>query len=101
MNKNRTLLWALALSTTLALLPTASAVAEEILVPVGSQADREPANIPRTGKSQDTVRSTWGAPLEIQGPVGQPPITQWHYQTFVVYFENDRVIHTVLKHNPQ
>ncbi|PHQ26449.1 hypothetical protein CLH62_02315 [Marinobacter guineae] len=99
MTKNRILLGTLALATTLALFPAASAVAEEIRVPVGAQADRDQANFPGTGMSQASVRSSWGSPLEIQGPVGQPPISQWHYQNFVVYFENDRVIHTVLKHN--
>ncbi|WP_303286805.1 hypothetical protein [Marinobacter sp. SS8-8] len=99
MKKNRILLGVLALSTTLTLFPAASAVAEQIRVPVGTQADRDQANVPGTGMSQASVRASWGAPLEIQGPVGQPPISQWHYPTFVVYFENDRVIHTVLKHN--
>ncbi|MAZ05013.1 MAG: hypothetical protein CME81_01175 [Halomonas sp.] len=99
MKKNRILLGALALSTTLALVPTASAVADEIRVPVGTQANRDQTDFPGTGMSQASVRASWGAPLEIQGPVGQPPISQWHYPAFVVYFENDRVIHTVLKHN--
>lgn len=99
MRKHRILLGALAISATMSLFPAASAVAEEIRVPVGAQADRDQGNFPDTGMSQDSVRTSWGAPLEIQGPVGQPPITQWHYQDFVVYFENDRVIHTVLKQN--
>ena len=99
MKKNRILLGALAMSTTLALVPAASAVADEIRVPVGTQANRDQTDFPGTGMSQASVRASWGAPLEIQGPVGQPPISQWHYPAFVVYFENDRVIHTVLKHN--
>ncbi|MDY6840547.1 MAG: hypothetical protein SV429_03425 [Pseudomonadota bacterium] len=99
MRKHRILLGALAVSATITLLPPASALAEQVLVPVGTQANRDHANFPGTGMSQDSVRASWGAPLEIRGPVGQPPITQWHYQDFVVYFENDRVIHTVLKQN--
>ncbi|WP_417566926.1 hypothetical protein [Marinobacter sp.] len=99
MRKNRILLGALALSTALSLVPAVSAVAEEIRVPVGTQADRDQAHVPGTGMSQASVRASWGSPLETRGPVGQPPISQWDYQNFVVYFENDRVIHTVLKHN--
>lgn len=99
MRKHRILLGALAVSATTSLLPAAFVVAEEIRVPVGAQVDRNQAKFPDTGMSQDSVRNSWGAPLEIQGPVGQPPITQWHYQDFVVYFENDRVIHSVLKQN--
>lgn len=49
--------------------------------------------------SQSSVRATYGDPLEIRGPVGQPPISQWHYRNFVVYFERDRVLHAVLKPN--
>ena len=36
-------------------------------------------------------------PQDIKGPVGEPPISQWHYQDFVVYFEGNRVIHAVVK----
>jgi hypothetical protein len=99
MRKHRILVGALAVSATMTLLPVTSSLAEEVRVPVGTQADRSEADFPGTGMSQESVRASWGAPLEIQGPVGQPPITQWHYQDFVVYFENDRVIHTVLKQN--
>ncbi len=99
MRKNRTLFGAVAVASTLALFPIASTVAEEIRVPVGAQADREQSSFPRSGMSQSSVRTSWGAPMEINGPVGQPAIAQWHYQNFVVYFEGDRVIHTVLKPN--
>lgn len=99
MRKHTTLFGAMAVTATLALFPMTSAVAEEIRVPVGTQADRDQASFPGSGMSQSTVRTSWGAPMEIQGPIGQPPITQWHYQNFVVYFEGDRVLHTVLKHN--
>jgi hypothetical protein len=47
--------------------------------------------------SQASVRQRWGNPLDIQGPVGQPPISQWHYSDFVVYFERDLVMHAVVK----
>jgi hypothetical protein len=99
MRKQTTRIGALAVTATLAFFPMASAVAEQVRVPVGAQADRNQASFPGSGTSQSSVRASWGAPLEIQGPIGQPPITQWHYQNFVVYFEGNRVIHTVLKRN--
>jgi hypothetical protein len=99
MRKQSTLFGALAVTATLAFSPMTSAVAEEVRVPVGTQADRDQASFPGSGMSQSSVRASWGEPMEIQGPVGEPPITQWHYQGFVVYFEGDRVIHTVLKHS--
>ncbi len=86
----------LASALILTLAPVSGALAEELRVPVGSQADRSQQNLPRTGMSQASVRSSWGQPDSVEGPVGQPPISQWHYAGFVVYFENDRVIHTVL-----
>lgn len=84
--------------TALAMGPLTTVVAEEVRVPVMSQAERSTqANLPRTGMSQSSVRNSWGSPLQTTGPVGDPPISQWHYEGFVVYFEGDRVIHAVLK----
>ncbi len=84
--------------TALAMGPLPTAVAEEVRVPVMSQAERSAqASLPRTGMSQSSVRNGWGNPRETAGPVGDPPISQWHYEDFVVYFESDRVIHAVLK----
>ncbi|WP_372999719.1 hypothetical protein [Marinobacter sp.] len=99
MRKNKTLFGALAVTTSLAFFQIPTVVAEEVRVPVGEQSDRDQASFPASGMSQSSVRASWGAPMEIQGPVGEPPISQWHYQNFVVYFEGDRVIHTVLKQN--
>lgn len=99
MTRTRTLLGAFALSSSLLLLPASPALADEMRVPVGSQADRQQADLPTNGMSQSSVRASWGNPMRVEGPVGQPPISQWHYQSFVVYFEGDRVIHSVLKHS--
>lgn len=87
----------LATAILLTLAPVSGAFAEELSVPVGSQADRSQQSMPRTGMTQASVRASWGQPANVEGPVGQPPISQWNYGRFVVYFENDRVIHSVLK----
>ena len=47
--------------------------------------------------SQKAVEERWGSPQEIRQAVGQPPISQWHYPDFIVYFEGDTVLHTVMK----
>ncbi len=96
MKKNNMMLSALAL-TAFILAPSGNVTAEQITIPVGSQTDRASISTPQIGMSQASVRAKWGAPMEIQGPVGEPPISQWYYQEFIVYFENDRVLHTVLK----
>ncbi|MFL1465433.1 hypothetical protein ACQUWM_02155 [Marinobacter sp. DUT-3] len=83
----------------LGLSPVSPILADEVKIPVGSQAERSQADLPRTGMTQGNVRKAWGDPQQTRGPVGEPPISQWHYDGFVVYFEDDRVIHAVLKRN--
>jgi len=50
------------------------------------------------------VRQIYGQPQKRLAPVPatgsrlKPPITRWVYPDFTVYFERNRVIHTVLTH---
>ncbi len=87
------LLLAILCSTTL--LPSVVA-ADEIRIPVGQQGLERGLSLPQRGSSQDSVLSRFGEPQEKHAPVGQPPISIWHYADFTVYFEKDRVIHAVL-----
>lgn len=52
---------------------------------------------PTRGMTQSTVESEYGQPRSVNAAVGEPPITRWEYQGFVVFFEYDKVIHAVLK----
>lgn len=52
---------------------------------------------PMRGMTKDSVEADYGNPASRQQPVGDPPITRWEYDGFVVYFEYDRVIHSVRK----
>ena len=52
---------------------------------------------PSSGMTADSVESKFGAPKVKVAPVGDPPITRWEYKDFVVFFEYDRVIHTVVR----
>ena len=54
-------------------------------------------NRPTRGMTQSSVESRYGSPASVQAPVGDPPITRWEYQDFIVYFEYDKVIHAVVK----
>jgi len=45
----------------------------------------------------ESVQARFGAPAAVSGPVGEPPITRWDYDEFVVVFEHNRVIHAVEK----
>lgn len=57
---------------------------------------RSHPDMPRRGASMDTVRASLGEPRRIVGPVGEPPITRWVYDDFTVYFEHQRVLHSVI-----
>lgn len=84
--------------STIAFTPQ-SVLAEVVKVPVGSQAeDKKNIPSPTRGSSQTQVKSKLGDPRNVQGPVGEPPITAWEYDHYVVYFEFDKVLHTVYKH---
>ena len=52
---------------------------------------------PSRGMTAASVESKFGAPVSKQAAVGDPPISRWEYQDFVVFFEYDRVIHAVVK----
>ncbi|MFT5390697.1 MAG: hypothetical protein ACI8PT_000884 [Gammaproteobacteria bacterium] len=52
---------------------------------------------PHRGMSHADVQGRFGLPTGRVAPVGEPPISRWTYPKFIVYFEHDRVIHTVVK----
>ena len=52
---------------------------------------------PSRGVTQASVESTYGSPKAKKAAVGDPPISSWEYDGFIVYFEYDRVIHAVKK----
>lgn len=81
------------------LLPTVSlpVVAETVLIPLGQQGKAWNVETPKTGLTKDEVEARFGPPQRRTGPVGDPPIYTWDYGQFAVYFEADRVIHSVVK----
>ena len=87
--------WLVSAAAALAL--AGPALADELKVP----APEGGANAPSSGMSMDSVEAKYGAPTRRVPAVGgasaqQPPITRWEYPGFTVYFENSRVIHTVV-----
>ena len=79
---------------------TPSAQADTVQIPIGSQSQAlQDQARPKNGESQNGVQNTYGQPTAVKGPVGEPPITRWDYPNFSVYFEFDRVLHTVLRHS--
>ncbi len=47
--------------------------------------------------TMEQVRARYGDPIGQRAAVGEPPITRWEYADFIVYFEYQHVINTVMK----
>lgn len=80
-----------------ALLLAGVARADNLLIekfddPVAAEMQR-----PARGMTMARVESRFGAPVATRAAVGEPPITRWEYSDYTVFFEYDRVIHTVEK----
>jgi hypothetical protein len=60
-------------------------------------APEQNANTPPRGLSMDRVEAAFGAPSNRVAAVGNPPIARWEYPGFVVFFENNIVLHSVVK----
>lgn len=79
-----------------------SSFAEVIKIPVSKQAvDRQSLILPRHGQSKQAVEKQFGTPQVINAAVGKPPISSWQYADHIVYFEYNRVLHSVLKYRAQ
>jgi hypothetical protein len=46
--------------------------------------------------SMSQVLERFGEPLQRLAPVGDPPITRWVYERFIVYFEHDITLYAVV-----
>jgi hypothetical protein len=75
--------------------------AEQITLPIGEQTRQSELPLPQRGMHKNTVLEDFGDPEEITSAVGEPPISQWRYDGYVVYFEDNWVIQAVVKHPPQ
>ncbi len=74
-----------------------SSRAETIATDTGDIAVKESGvATPARGMTMDQVASKFGAPVTKVPAVGKPPISRWEYPGFVVYFEHEHVIHSVV-----
>ena len=67
----------------------------DILTIPGHIVTEEEFVMPRRGIDMNAVLAEFGQPIEQVGPIGDPPITEWIYDGFRVYFENDIVLHSL------
>ena len=70
--------------------------AETIAVDSGIAVKESDVATPARGMTMDQVATKFGAPATKVPAVGKPPISRWEYPGFVVYFEADHVIHSVI-----
>jgi hypothetical protein len=75
-------------------LAFSAAHADELTMPASTSAS---GDHPHRGMTMDKVEAAYGAPSNREPAVGQPPITRWEYPGYVVFFENNIVLHTVIK----
>ena len=57
---------------------------------------RKDATVPSRGMTMQAVESAFGKPNRRVPAIGDPPISRWEYNGFIVYFEDDRVLHSVI-----
>ncbi|HEY2634722.1 MAG TPA: hypothetical protein VGI51_08355 [Steroidobacteraceae bacterium] len=79
-----------------AVLASGFAAAETIAVDDGIAVKESDVATPARGMSMDQVATKFGAPVTKVPAVGKPPISRWEYPGFVVYFEANHVIHSVV-----
>lgn len=68
--------------------------AEELKMTTAPQSS---TNQPARGSSMAKVEAQFGQPSNRVPAVGNPPITRWEYPDFIVYFEHNLVLHSVVK----
>ncbi len=79
-----------------AVLASGLAGAETIAVDSGIAVKESDVVTPTRGMTMNQVATKFGAPVTKVPAVGKPPISRWEYPGFVVYFEADHVIHSVV-----
>jgi len=70
--------------------------AETVATDSGIAVKQSEVATPTRGMTMNQVQSKFGAPVTKVPAVGKPPIARWEYPGFVVYFELDHVIHSVV-----
>ncbi|MDO6746153.1 hypothetical protein [Gilvimarinus sp. 1_MG-2023] len=92
---------ALLLSLIATFITSTNVSADVVEIPIGQQTEQAELKTPTTGQTKDTVEQAFGEPEYKSGPTGEPAIYRWEYSDFVVYFEDNWVIHSVVKFTPK
>lgn len=85
----------LLLLITAIVMPLAAAAEATAAVPAKSEISSV-GIMPHRGMTMEQVKQNFGEPVKIIAAVGKPPISRWIYDGFVVYFENNHVVHALM-----
>jgi len=73
--------------------------AETLLMDQVKLEQKSPVKRPPRGLTMTQVQKRFGPPVTKEPAVGNPPITRWVYPQYIVYFDHQYVIHSVLRHH--
>ncbi len=68
--------------------------ADSIQIP-GHYNSNQQLVMPKRGNSMNDVLNEFGEPNRRIDPIGEPPISEWDYGDFRVYFEHQTVLHSL------
>lgn len=68
--------------------------AQNLAIPGHSETNSKQV-VPKRGTSMVDVLADFGEPEQRIDPIGEPPISEWIYGSFRVYFEYQTVLHTL------
>ncbi len=71
-----------------------SAVAGSVTIPGHTPTDA-PQIMPVRGVNMESVLLEFGEPMQRYEAIGEPPISEWVYASFRVYFEHEIVLHSI------
>ena len=71
-----------------------SAIAGSMTIPGHTPTDQE-QTMPVRGVNMESVLLEFGEPVKRYEAIGEPPISEWVYSNFRVYFEHEIVLHSI------
>ncbi len=71
-----------------------SAIAGSMTIPGHTPTDQE-QSMPVRGVNMESVLLEFGEPVKRYEAIGEPPISEWVYSNFRVYFEHEIVLHSI------
>jgi hypothetical protein len=79
--------------------PAAQPTTQPLTIPAPAAQNAQassPVQTPARGLTMAQVKDKLGSPTQEVAAIGTPPISRWEYPGYVVFFESDRVLHTVV-----